>query len=212
MKTNAFRAALAVCALGAAVAAAIGPAAARRLPDPPSMAPVDTLPVLIDTQPVALASPPPSVLAPAAADACNNAALQSYRSIPMPVRYGVTACGTVLSVGSGTAFALDTDGTAGLPIAVRGNPGMTVQVGQSVLVQGEYYREKSSAEGIDLARGGSVQPYNPPPSPAVMVTASPSSLPTLPPANAKMAPYPTGTPVVPVPAPSPHPAPSMLPH
>ncbi len=88
---------------------------------------------------------------------------------------------------------------------------MAVQVGESVLVHGRYYREASTAEGIDVSRG-TVQPYNPPPSPAVQVTSSPSSLPTLPPANAKPAPNPTGTPVVPISAPSPHPAPSMLPH
>lgn|GEM_PF-1640587 len=219
MKTNGLRTGLALCAFGAAIAAAIGPAAAR-LPDPPSMAPVETLPVVLDKQPAALESPPPSVLAPAAADACRDDVLQSYRTVPLPVRYDVTACGTVLSVGGApargarvapTAFVMDVDGTDGLPIEVRGNPGTTVQPGQSVLVQGQYFREKSSAEYIDASRG-TVQPYAPPPSPAVQVTSSPSSLPTLPPANVRPSPIPRGTPMVPQPARSPNPAPSLLPH
>jgi hypothetical protein len=220
VNTNAFRAALALCALGASVAVAVGPAGARRLPEPPSMAPVDTIPVLIETQPLALGSPPPTVLAAGAADACNNAALQSYRSVPMPVRYDVSACGTVLGASdagmsgarvASVSFVLDTDGTDALPIQVRGASATSVQPGQSVLVQGSYFREKSSAEYIDVSHG-SVQPYEPPPSPAVVVTASPSSLPTLPPANGRMSPVPSSTPIVPEVAPSPHPAPSMLPH
>jgi hypothetical protein len=183
------------------------------------MAPVDTLPVLIDTQPVNLGSPPPTVLAPAAADVCHNADLQSYRTIPMPVEYAVTACGTVLTAPAAMAGArtpafmlsLDADGS-GLPLEVRGDPGMTLTPGQSVVVQGHYFREKSAAERIDLARGGSVQPYSPPPSPSVVVTSSPSSLPTLPPATRGVPPQPRGTPMAPEVAPSPHPAPSLLPH
>ena len=222
MNSNAFRAALALCALGASVAVAIGPAAAKRLPDPPSMAPIDTIPVLIETQPFALQSPPPTVLAAGAADACNNAALQSYRTVPTPIDLPVSACGTVISSqgvpaaggrAESTAFVLDTDGTDPVPIEVRGNSGTPVSVGQSVLVSGVYFREKSSAEYIDVSRaGGSVQPYAPPPSPAVQVTSSPSSLPTLPPANARMSPVPSASPMAPEVAPSPHPAPSMLPH
>jgi len=221
VNSNAFRAALALCALGASVAVAVGPAGAKRLPDPPSMAPIDTIPVMIETQPFALGSPPRTVLAATVVDACNNAALQSYRAVPTPIDLPVSACGTVVSTqgaaGGGrvesTAFVLDTDGTDPVPIDVRGNTGTPVSVGQSVLVSGVYFREKSSAEYIDVSRaGGSVQPYAPPPSPAVQVTSSPTSLPTLPPANARMSPNPSATPMTPEVAPSPHPAPSMLPH
>ena len=143
------RSVLALAVLTLAVGAAIAPAAARRdTPDPfatPTVAPI-----------YGLDSPPPTVMEPAAVDACANDAFLSDRTIPIPNQSEVTVCGTVFGTGapstargvSHASFLLDVDGTEPIAVVADG-PSVSVKPGDIIVVRGRYHRENGGGEGIN---------------------------------------------------------------
>ena len=144
------RSALALVALGAALAATVGPAAARRS-EPYLGPPATPTPTL---GPVS--SPGPGVLATQSPDACANDQFLADRTIPLAGRYDVTVCGVAVALpagapasGGGPAarFAVVADGTAPVPVAapVGANPGDTV------LVHGRFLRDRDAGETIVAA-------------------------------------------------------------
>jgi hypothetical protein len=141
------RSALALVALGAALAATVGPAAARRS-EPYLGPPATPTPTL---GPVA--SPGPGVLATQSPDACANDQFLAYRTIPVAGRYDVTVCGVAVALpagppapGGGPAarFALVADGTAPVAIAAP----VTANPGDTVLVHGRFVRGRDADETI----------------------------------------------------------------
>jgi hypothetical protein len=142
---------LALVAFGAAVAATVGPAAARRS-EPYLGPPATPLPTL---GPVA--SPGPGVLATQAPDACANDAFLADRTIPLAGHYDVTVCGVAVALPAGmpaargaapaARFGLVADGTPAVAIAgpVTANPG------DNVLVHGRFLRDRDGNETIAAA-------------------------------------------------------------
>ncbi|MEA2663084.1 MAG: hypothetical protein QOI11_28 [Candidatus Eremiobacteraeota bacterium] len=141
------RSALAAVALGAALAATVGPAAARRT-EPYLGPPATPLPTL---GPVA--SPGPGALATQSPDPCANDQFLAYRTIPQAGRYDVTVCGVAVALPAAKAaagvtpaarFALVADGTA--PVAVAGP--VAANPGDTVLVHGRFVRDRDAGETI----------------------------------------------------------------
>jgi hypothetical protein len=142
------RSALALVALGAALAATVGPAAARRT-EPYLGPPATPTPTL---GPVA--SPGPGVMATQSPDACANDQFLAYRTIPVAGRYDVTVCGVAIALPAGgppaaggqpaARFALVADGTA--PVAIAGP--VAANPGDTVLVHGRFVRGRDADETI----------------------------------------------------------------
>jgi hypothetical protein len=139
-----------------ALAATVGPAAARRenapVPEPtatPIYAPMTT-PTLTPATGVAMAQPGLT-----ASSVCQNDRFLAQRAVPVPQRFDVSVCGWVYAVNPGDVV-LAIDGTR--PIRVTGKDVATVHVGDSVLVVGTYSNSAKSVEHINATGGVSPLP------------------------------------------------------
>jgi hypothetical protein len=160
-------ASLALLLLGVMIVT-VGPAAARRAPKTaPTAAPAPTatpiyFPMTPPTPipgvtPASVATPQPALMAAAG---CQNDQLLAFRAVPMPTSANVTVCGRIIAPPSGSgALLVSVDGSQ--PIPVSGASGANVHPGDTVLVRGRYHRDKTGAEGIDVANAGAVSLLGP---------------------------------------------------
>jgi hypothetical protein len=138
-------------ALFAALALPLAPALAGRAvgqPAPTAQAMPTATPIYIPM------TPPPSL----ANGPCANDQFQSYRTQPVPNQEYVMVCGVVTMVTGPGSFQLSADGTQ--PVTVQGKNLPVVHPFDQVAVQGQYHRENSGAEIIDVGNAGAVGPSN----------------------------------------------------
>jgi hypothetical protein len=147
-----------------ALAATVGPAAARRenVPAPEPTATPIYFPMTPPTSPpgytpTGVATMGPSLMA---SSVCQNDRFLAQRTVPEPQHFDVSVCGLVYAVSPG-GFQIAIDGTQPIPVSGRNASG--VQPGESVLVVGRYRSTPSSAEEIDAT--GGVSPLLPAASP-----------------------------------------------
>lgn len=152
MRLTAPQIAFAVVAALIALPATGIPAAATRVPDPPTNNIANPIPTA--TPIFNLAAPPVTVALAPAVESCQDDQLLSYRSIDAPVHYGVTVCGTIVAAPASHpgSFVLDVDGTEPIAVVYDGAGAPAFQAGQQVVVRGVYHRAGSSAEWIDQTR------------------------------------------------------------
>lgn len=156
MNTVATRAASLALLSFVALAATVGPAAARRENAPvpaPTATPIYfpmTTPTVTPATGAAIAQ-----VGLTASSVCQNDQFLAQRAVPAPQRFDVSVCGWVSAVNPGDLL-LAIDGTR--PIHVSGKDVATVQVGESVLVVGRYSNSAKSVEHIDATGGVSPLP------------------------------------------------------
>ncbi|HYZ15779.1 MAG TPA: hypothetical protein VE591_05235 [Candidatus Acidoferrum sp.] len=148
--------------------------AALTLPLAPALAgravgqPAPTGPAMPTATPIYIPMTPPPSLPPGSAAVpqpglvasgpCANDQFQSYRTQPVPNQEYVMVCGVVTMVTGPGSFQLSADGTQ--PVTVQGKNLPVVHPFDQVAVQGQYHRENSGAEIIDVGNAGAVGPSN----------------------------------------------------
>lgn len=152
MRLTAPQIAFAAAAALVALTATGIPAAATRVPDPPTnniANPIPTATPFFD-----LAAPPVTVALATAVESCSDDQFLSYRSIDAPAHYEVTVCGTIVAAPASHpgSFVLDVDGTEPIAVVYDGAGSPSFAAGQLAVVRGVYHRANDSGEWIDQTR------------------------------------------------------------
>jgi hypothetical protein len=166
VNTVASRGASLALLLVAAIVVTAGPAAARSAPqNAPTPAPTAT-PIYFPmtpptpipgTTPASVATPQPALMASAG---CQNDQLLALRAVPMPTNGNVAVCARVIATPpGGPALLVSVDGSH--PMPVSGASPANLHPGDTVLIRGRYFRDKSGAERIQVANADAVTVLSP---------------------------------------------------